>query len=118
MSWPPPKPVLEKSHGHFTATEIYQDQIDKWYAEHIEALGKGSVVHGNFHDSSWTREQGVHDTHKAILIGIERMTEETAEVVLRELVEELKSHVLPSHSAVLAVIKKAKMFLAKQNAGK
>ena len=73
------------------------DKIDRWFDEHVEPVNKmlaeGVEVWGYppsesaKEDHIWGVQKDEHLTHKALLINIQPIKKETAEDVLKELVQ-------------------------------
>ena len=85
------KPDKETQRG---GGPYYPNWFDPWFDEHIEPLNKlidkdiavtGFMEHrGNW---VWSEEPSEADTHKAYLIGIEPIEADSAEKVLRDLID-------------------------------
>lgn len=90
----PPKLDL-KSAGwltrHSIAYDICQRSFDAWYDTHIRPLFENAVeiylsTNGLVDGVDWSTDYSDKYTHKALIINIEPIKEETAEDLLRELV--------------------------------
>lgn len=73
---------------------VSSDAIDKWFDENIEPINKAldsAVEVYSSNDVDWTTFQEVDggqtpDTHKALLINIEPIEQDTAEKILKDLI--------------------------------
>ncbi len=100
MKWPPPKPNFElikrmevigfgQKKEFIEFRGISEEGFNIWYEQHITSLGSGELVYGEYpYDDgvfTWFSWQVPSAKNKAIIIGIEPITEPTADEILAEL---------------------------------
>lgn len=95
---------------HFT---IKADDVEAFLAAGVEVYGDYDGKTFSVPDPRLGLKSGMSkpDTHKALLVGITKIKEETAEDLLRELIENM-----PNPAKNLESFKKARAWLEKQNA--
>ncbi len=121
MKFLPPKPLVPYGMGYLT-----KERFDLWYAKEIAPLFENAVevecsrTIGNHLGSWYASENGcAPKSHKALLIKIQPLKEESAEDILRELVG-IKTDYTITYSPpakpgedIFTVIDRARAFLAK-----
>jgi hypothetical protein len=122
--WPPLRITFGEDqnirHKYSTDTiKDFQRLANLWFSENIESLGPASEVFWkeapvtSYQCMHWHGPEKIH-THRAILIGIEPLKEETAEDLLKEMIKDFNSSIIVCNTNGRHLFEKARAYLNKR----
>lgn len=105
----------------FEFGEMYPDkfykksEVDKLLSEGVEVYGWGEGC--DWYPSTWRPKDSSELTHKALLIGITKIKQDTAEDILQELIDLKEDGEILCWEELHSRIKRAKALLEKKDLG-